>query len=69
MQPLNHLMHNPFIALVELCVLGRQDYFCLKENVGNGGGAWGQSFSNLSKMAQQSMLLSGKMNSYEWIQC
>jgi len=26
-------MHNPFIALAELCVLGRQDYFCLEENV------------------------------------
>jgi len=25
-------MHNPFIALVELCVLGRQGYFCLEEN-------------------------------------
>jgi len=22
MKPLNHVMHNPFIALVELCVLG-----------------------------------------------
>jgi len=31
--PLNHVMHNPFIALKELCVLGGQDYFCLEENV------------------------------------
>jgi len=33
MWPLNHVMHNPFIALAELCVLGGQDYFCLEENV------------------------------------
>jgi len=33
MQPLNHAMHNPFIALAELCVLGGQDYFWLEENV------------------------------------
>jgi len=26
-------MHNSFIALAELCVLGRQDYFWLEENV------------------------------------
>jgi len=26
-------MHYPFIALMELCVLGGQDYFCLEENV------------------------------------
>jgi len=32
MWPLNHVMHNPFIALAELCVLGGQDYFCLEEN-------------------------------------
>jgi len=38
MWPLKHVMHNPFIALVELCLLGRQDYFCLEENVANGGG-------------------------------
>jgi len=37
MQPLNHVMHNPFIALTKLCVLGGQDYFCLEENVVNGG--------------------------------
>jgi len=33
MWPLNPVMHNPFIALAELCVLGRQDYFFLEENV------------------------------------
>jgi len=33
MRPLNHVMHNPFIALVELCVLGRQDHFCFEKNV------------------------------------
>lgn len=33
MRPLNHVMHNPFIALAGLCVLGGQDYFCLEENV------------------------------------
>jgi len=38
MQPLNYVMHKPFIALSELCVLGGQDYFCLEENVVNGGG-------------------------------
>jgi hypothetical protein len=36
MQPLNHVMHNPFKALAELCVLGGQDYFCLEENVSGG---------------------------------
>jgi len=36
MQPLNHVMLNPFIDLADLCVLGGQDYFFLKENV-NGG--------------------------------
>jgi len=33
MWPLDHVMHNPFIALAELCVLGGQDCFCLEENV------------------------------------
>jgi len=31
-------MHNPFKAFMELCVLGRQDYFCLEENVVYSGG-------------------------------
>jgi len=34
MQPLNHVMHNPFVALVELCVLGGQDHFCPFVGVG-----------------------------------
>jgi len=29
----DHVMHKPFIALMELCVLGGKDYFCLNENV------------------------------------
>jgi len=33
MWPLNNVMHNPFIALTALCVLGGQGYFCLEENV------------------------------------
>jgi len=34
MQPLNHVMQNPLIALAELCV-GQQDYF-FERNVVNG---------------------------------
>jgi len=42
-------MHNPFIALAELCVLGRQDYFCLKENVVDGDRASATSAKWLSR--------------------
>jgi len=41
-------MNNPFIALVELCVL-QQDYFCLIENVVDGDKASATSAKWLSR--------------------